>query len=139
MEICVAIARKLIEMAEDGDLQAIKEIGDRLGGKCAQTIERGDVSVEERTKTWDQQRSSAMTFPSFGKTEALPSHGSLEFRNAAKRALIASRSAVSGFAAYAFGVITSARRRRRALRDKELPRTPVRNPKLTREKHCIHM
>ncbi|WP_155255092.1 MULTISPECIES: hypothetical protein [Bradyrhizobium] len=41
-----AIARKLIEMAEGGDLQAIKEIGDRLDGKCAQTIERGDVSVE---------------------------------------------------------------------------------------------
>jgi hypothetical protein len=33
-------------MAEGGDLQAIKEIGDRLDGKCAQTIERGDVRVE---------------------------------------------------------------------------------------------
>ena len=41
-----AIARKLIEMAEGGDLQAIKEVGDRLDGKCAQTIERGDLSVE---------------------------------------------------------------------------------------------
>jgi hypothetical protein len=41
-----AIARKLIEMAESGDLQAIKEVGDRLDGKCAQTIECGDVSVE---------------------------------------------------------------------------------------------
>ncbi|MFY9953940.1 hypothetical protein [Bradyrhizobium sp.] len=55
MEICAgndlrhlrAIARKLIEMAEGGDLQAIKEVGDRLDGKCAQTIERGDVSVDE--------------------------------------------------------------------------------------------
>ena len=54
MEICAgndprhlrAIARKLIEMAEGGDIQAIKEIGDRLDGKCAQTIERGDLSVE---------------------------------------------------------------------------------------------
>ena len=54
MEICGgndprhlrAIARKLIEIAEDGDLQAIKEVGDRLDGKCAQAIERGDVSVE---------------------------------------------------------------------------------------------
>jgi hypothetical protein len=54
MEICAgndprhlrAIARKLIEMAESGDLQAIKEVGDRLDGKCAQAIERGDVSVE---------------------------------------------------------------------------------------------
>ena len=41
-----AIARKLIEMAEGGDLQAIKEVADRLDGKCAQVIERGDVSVE---------------------------------------------------------------------------------------------
>ena len=41
-----AIARKLIEMAEGGDLQAIKEVADRLDGKCAQTIERGDVTVE---------------------------------------------------------------------------------------------
>jgi hypothetical protein len=41
-----AIARALIKMAEGGDLQAIKEVGDRLDGKCAQTIERGDVSVE---------------------------------------------------------------------------------------------
>jgi hypothetical protein len=54
MEICTgndprhlrAIARKLIEMAEGGDLQAIKEVGDRLDGKCAQVIERGDVPVE---------------------------------------------------------------------------------------------
>ncbi len=54
MEICAgndprqlrAIARKLIEMAEGGDLQAIKEIADRLDGKCAQVVERGDVSVE---------------------------------------------------------------------------------------------
>jgi hypothetical protein len=41
-----AIARKLIEMAEGGDLQAIKEVGDRLDGKCAQVIERGGVRVE---------------------------------------------------------------------------------------------
>jgi hypothetical protein len=54
MEICAgndprqlrAIARKLIEMAVGGDLQAIKEIGDRLDGKCAQVIERGDVPLE---------------------------------------------------------------------------------------------
>lgn len=42
-----AIARKLIDMAEGGDLQAIREIGDRLDGKCAQTIERGDVPLEK--------------------------------------------------------------------------------------------
>lgn len=40
------IAEKLIEKAEQGDLQAIKEVGDRLDGKCAQVIERGEVSVE---------------------------------------------------------------------------------------------
>ena len=54
MEICVgndprrlrAIARKLIEMAEGGDIQAIKEVGDSLDGKCSQLVERGDVTVE---------------------------------------------------------------------------------------------
>jgi hypothetical protein len=30
-----------------GDLQAIKEVGDRLDGKCAQVIERGDVPIDE--------------------------------------------------------------------------------------------
>jgi hypothetical protein len=33
-------------MAEGGDLQAIREVADRLDGKAAQGIERGDVSVE---------------------------------------------------------------------------------------------
>ena len=54
MEICAgndprqlrAIARKLFEKALDGDLQAIREIADRLDGKPAQVIERGDVPVE---------------------------------------------------------------------------------------------
>lgn len=40
------IAEKLAEKAEQGDLQAIQQIADRLDGKCAQTIERGDVTVE---------------------------------------------------------------------------------------------
>jgi hypothetical protein len=43
------IAQKLIEMAEGGDLRAIKEVGDRLDGKCAQVMERGDVPVEMLT------------------------------------------------------------------------------------------
>ncbi|NOJ39080.1 hypothetical protein [Bradyrhizobium australiense] len=43
------ITEKLIEKAEQGDLQAIKEVGDRLDGKCTQTIERGEVSVEALT------------------------------------------------------------------------------------------
>jgi hypothetical protein len=54
MEICAgndprhlrAIARKLFEKALDGDLQAIREIADRLDGKPAQAIERGNASVE---------------------------------------------------------------------------------------------
>jgi hypothetical protein len=55
MEICAgnnplhlrAIARKLFEKALEGDLQAIREIADRLDGRPAQAIERGDISVEE--------------------------------------------------------------------------------------------
>ena len=30
-------------------MQAINEVGDRLDGKCAQTIERGEVSAEMLT------------------------------------------------------------------------------------------
>ena len=33
-----AIADKLIELAQDGDIQAMKEIGDRLDGKAAQAV-----------------------------------------------------------------------------------------------------
>ena len=40
------IAEKLAEKAEQGDLPAIQQIADRLDGKPAQTIERGDVTVE---------------------------------------------------------------------------------------------
>ena len=43
------IADKLVEKAEQGDLQAIQQIADRLDGKCAQVIERGDVPVEAMT------------------------------------------------------------------------------------------
>jgi len=38
-----AIAEKLIEKAEQGDLQAIREIADRLDGKATQAIEHSDV------------------------------------------------------------------------------------------------
>jgi hypothetical protein len=41
-----ALARKLIEKGLEGDLAALREIGDRLDGKCAQIVERGDVPVE---------------------------------------------------------------------------------------------
>lgn len=34
-----AIADRLIQKAEDGDIQAIKELGDRLDGKPSQSLE----------------------------------------------------------------------------------------------------
>jgi hypothetical protein len=37
-----AIAGKLVEKAEGGDLQAIREVADRLDGRPAQAIERTD-------------------------------------------------------------------------------------------------
>ena len=40
------IAERLAEKAEQGDLAAIQQIADRLDGKCVQTVERGDVTVE---------------------------------------------------------------------------------------------
>ena len=36
------IARAVISKAEDGDIQAIKEIADRLDGKVPQGVEGGD-------------------------------------------------------------------------------------------------
>ena len=45
------IAERLAEKAEQGDLGAIQQIADRLDGKCAQVIERGDVSVEALSRT----------------------------------------------------------------------------------------
>jgi hypothetical protein len=41
-----AIAEKLIEKAEQGDLQAIREIADRLDGKSTQVIDRGESRLE---------------------------------------------------------------------------------------------
>ena len=46
------IADKLVEKAEQGDLQAIREVIDRLDGKPVQAIEGGDVPLEAMT---DQQ------------------------------------------------------------------------------------
>jgi len=39
------IVEKLLERAEGGDLQAIREIFDRLDGRPVQSIERGDVPL----------------------------------------------------------------------------------------------
>jgi hypothetical protein len=46
------IADKLVEKAEEGDLQAIREVIDRLDGKATQAIERGEAPLEAMT---DQQ------------------------------------------------------------------------------------
>ena len=46
------IADKLAEKAEQGDLQAIREVIDRLDGKAAQSIERSDIPLERMS---DQQ------------------------------------------------------------------------------------
>lgn len=41
-----AIADKLIDLAEEGDIQAIKELGDRLDGKPASTVDIGNKNGE---------------------------------------------------------------------------------------------
>src|SRR3954469_724635 len=41
------IAEKLAEKAEEGDLAAIREIADRLDGKPAQVVDRGDVPIHK--------------------------------------------------------------------------------------------
>jgi hypothetical protein len=46
------IADKLAEKAEPGDLQAIREVIDRLDGKAVQSIESSDIPLERMT---DQQ------------------------------------------------------------------------------------
>jgi hypothetical protein len=43
------IAAKLVEKAEEGELPAIREIADRLDGKPAQVIDRGDVPINQLT------------------------------------------------------------------------------------------
>lgn len=41
-----AIADKLVSMAEEGDIQAIRELGDRIDGKVAQALEvSGDMTM----------------------------------------------------------------------------------------------
>ncbi len=43
------IAEKLATLAEEGDLAAIRELADRLDGKPAQIIDRGDAAIQELT------------------------------------------------------------------------------------------
>ncbi len=40
------IARKLLDSAQDGDIQAIKEVADRLDGKVSQPHEGGDLPMK---------------------------------------------------------------------------------------------
>jgi hypothetical protein len=51
------IIEKLLDKAEQGDLQAIREVMDRLEGKPVQAIERSDVPLEKMT---DQQLMAIM-------------------------------------------------------------------------------
>jgi hypothetical protein len=50
------IAQKVIEMATEGDMQAIREIGDRLEGKPSQSIDMTvtEMSHEEALDLLDQ-------------------------------------------------------------------------------------
>jgi len=41
----LTIAEKLIDMAADGDIQAVKEIADRTDGKAKQQIDLGTTTV----------------------------------------------------------------------------------------------
>jgi hypothetical protein len=45
-----ALAEKIIEKGLEGDMQAIKEIGDRVDGKALASIEvKGDISLSDMT------------------------------------------------------------------------------------------
>ena len=48
-EALLNVANKLIEMAEEGDMAAIKELGDRLDGKAVQQIS-GNIGVSDLTE-----------------------------------------------------------------------------------------
>lgn len=41
------IARKLVDLAEAGDVQAIKEVADRVDGKATQPLEHGGTMLEQ--------------------------------------------------------------------------------------------
>ena len=47
-----ALAEKLYEKAAEGDLAAIKEVGDRLDGKATQQIDQTTEHSGEVTYTW---------------------------------------------------------------------------------------
>jgi hypothetical protein len=51
------VAKALIDKAQEGDIPAIKEIGDRLDGKVPQAIENGEDGPLEMTITWQSNKS----------------------------------------------------------------------------------
>jgi hypothetical protein len=53
-----AIASKLLEMAVSGDMQAIKEVADRLDGKPAQTV---DATIEDNRTITEWTRDELVT------------------------------------------------------------------------------
>jgi hypothetical protein len=68
------IADKLAEKAEEGDLAAIREVADRLDGKPAQVIDRGDVPIEKLTDEELQQiiSSARLSVPQKPKVLLIP-------------------------------------------------------------------
>lgn len=66
-----AIARKLLDMAASGDMQAIQQVADRMDGKPSQAIETTGEMVHrfvarvpgkaETAETWQQQHSPTPT------------------------------------------------------------------------------
>ena len=54
-----ALAEKLLEQAEAGDVSALKELGDRMEGKPAQqVIMTGENGPVEHVMTWREENSS---------------------------------------------------------------------------------
>jgi hypothetical protein len=51
------LASKLVDAADGGDLQALKEVGDRLDGKPKQTVGGDEDAPLAMTITWKQPKS----------------------------------------------------------------------------------
>jgi hypothetical protein len=69
------IAEKCVAAAENGDMQAIKEIGDRLDGKAAQTIE---ATIDDKRDAADWTRAELVSLihdAGKGSTRAAKANG----------------------------------------------------------------
>ena len=51
------IAEKTVDLAMEGDMQAIKEIGDRLDGKAVQGIDDGEGGPVKLVIAWETPQS----------------------------------------------------------------------------------